>query len=49
MNRREFFGAPLAALRSERAIDERTDQVDAGVVREMLDRGMRALTGEKDT
>jgi len=40
------FRGRVARTRSERALDPATRTVDASVVREMLERGMRALTGE---
>jgi hypothetical protein len=39
----------VVSLRSPRCLDERGVVVDAEVVREMMDRGMRALTGEATT
>ena len=39
----------VVSLRSPRCLDEAGVAVDAGVVREMMDRGMRALTGEATT
>ena len=39
----------VVSLRSPRCLDEAGVAVDADVVREMMDRGMRALTGEPTT
>jgi uncharacterized protein (DUF362 family) len=39
----------VVAVRSPRCLDEAGTTVDAEVVREMMDRGMRALTGEATT
>jgi hypothetical protein len=39
----------VVSLRSPRCLDEAGVVVDADVVREMMDRGMRALTGEATT
>jgi uncharacterized protein (DUF362 family) len=40
------FPGQVASVRSAKCIDEVKDEVNAAVVREMMDRGMRQLTGE---
>ncbi|HSB60676.1 MAG TPA: DUF362 domain-containing protein, partial [Vicinamibacteria bacterium] len=37
----------VVSVRSEACVDAATNRADAGVVREMMARGMRALTGER--
>ena len=39
------YPGQVVALHSDRSIDEASEKVDVGVVREMMDRGMRELTG----
>ena len=39
----------VIAVHSDRCIDSRSDNVDRAAVREMLNRGMMALTGDSDT
>lgn len=43
------FPGRVVRTRSSRATDATEMEVDAGVVREMMERGMRALTGEAST
>ncbi|HUE03232.1 MAG TPA: DUF362 domain-containing protein [Bryobacteraceae bacterium] len=38
----------VAAVHAEKCIDEATEKADAAIVREMMARGMRALTGDAD-
>ncbi len=41
------FGAQVARVHSSRAVDETTEKIDPAVVKEMMDRGMTALTGKE--
>src|SRR3954465_7104632 len=41
------FPASVVAVHSEKSIDPATEKVDADTVRQMIERGMTALTGEK--
>ena len=43
------FPGQVVNAQSPRLVNEATDTVDAGLVREAMDRGMRTLTGEKTT
>lgn len=40
------YPGSVVAVHSERSIDESSEKIDTAVVREMMDRGMRELTGE---
>ncbi len=42
------YAGQVASVHAEKCIDEGTDKPDAEVVREMMARGMRALTGDAD-
>lgn len=42
------YAGHVVRVKSARSVDEKTNKIDAAVVREMMDRGMRALTGDKD-
>ena len=42
------YPGQVAAVHAEKCIDTTTEKPDTAVVREMMDRGMRALTGDKD-
>jgi uncharacterized protein (DUF362 family) len=43
------YPGQVAALHAARVIDAESEKVDPAVLRETMDRGMRALTGDKDT
>jgi hypothetical protein len=42
------YAGQVASVHAEKCIDEDSDKPDAEVVREMMSRGMRALTGDAD-
>jgi uncharacterized protein (DUF362 family) len=44
-----IFPGTVARVHAESAIDAKTEKVDVATVREMMTRGMRALTGDADT
>ncbi len=43
------YPGKVISLHAEKSIDPATEKVDAAIVREMMDRGMLALTGDKNT
>lgn len=42
------YPGQVVATHSNKSVDEATEQIDSGVVKEMMARGMLALTGEKN-
>ncbi len=43
------YRGQVVSIHAERSIDAETEKVDAAVVREMIARGMRSLTGDSDS
>lgn len=43
------YPGQVVSIHGEKAIDAESEKVDPAVLREMMGRGMRALTGDKDT